>query len=65
MKNGDSTPITCLLTTAELRDREAHLLAQFRSAVLEAEELPEGYALPPATGRICKSIHLDCSLAQR
>jgi len=32
------------LTTPELRDREAKLLAQFRSAIVEAGELQEGYA---------------------
>jgi hypothetical protein len=32
------------LTTAELRSREAQLLTQFRSAVVEAEELQEGYS---------------------
>ena len=37
-------PIACSLTTAEFRDREAKLLAQFRSAVIETEELHEGYA---------------------
>ena len=40
----DSTPIVCSLTTVELRDREATLLAQFRSAIIETEELQEGYA---------------------
>ena len=45
MKNLDNTPIACSLTTAEFRDREAKLLAQFRSAVIETEELQEGYAL--------------------
>lgn len=40
----DDTPIACSLTTIELRDREATLLAQFRSAVIETEELQEGYA---------------------
>ncbi len=40
----DNTPIACSLTTVELRDREATLLAQFRSAVIETEELQEGYA---------------------
>jgi hypothetical protein len=40
----DNTPITCSLTTVEWRDREATLLAQFRSAVIETEELQEGYA---------------------
>ena len=37
-------PIACYLTGAELREREATLLAQFRSAVIETEELPNGYA---------------------
>ena len=32
------------MTSAELREREATLLAQFRSAVIETEELPGGYA---------------------
>jgi hypothetical protein len=40
----DNTPIACSLTTVELRDREATLFAQFRSAVIETEELQEGYA---------------------
>lgn len=40
----DNTPIACSLTTLEWRDREATLLAQFRSAVIETEELQEGYA---------------------
>jgi hypothetical protein len=43
MKSLDNTPVACSLTTAEFRDREAKLLAQFRSAVVEAEELQEGY----------------------
>ena len=45
MKNGpDDMPIACCLTSAELREREASLLTQFRSAVIETEELPDGYA---------------------
>jgi hypothetical protein len=40
----DDMPIGCCLTSAELREREATLLAQFRSAVIETEELPDGYA---------------------
>jgi hypothetical protein len=40
----DSTPIGCSLTAAELRDREAKLLTEFRSGVIETEELQEGYA---------------------
>ena len=44
MKNLHNMPIACSLTTAEFRDREAKLLAQFRSAVVEVEELQEGYS---------------------
>jgi hypothetical protein len=45
MKQGsDDMPIVCCLTSAELREREATLLAQFSSAVIETEELQEGYA---------------------
>src|SRR5215470_15320411 len=40
----DNVPVACSLTTPELRQREATLLAQFRSAVLETEELPHGFA---------------------
>jgi hypothetical protein len=40
----DNTPIACSLTNVEWRDREATLLAQFRCAVMETEELQEGYA---------------------
>ena len=43
MKTLDNVPIICSLTTAELRDRQAKLLAQFRSAVVEVEEVEEGY----------------------
>src|ERR1700745_4212234 len=44
MKGLANLPLVCCLTTAELRDREATLLAQFRSGVVETEELPDGYA---------------------
>jgi hypothetical protein len=45
MKHGsDDLPIACSLTSAELRRREATLLARFRSAVIGTEELPDGYA---------------------
>lgn len=44
MKERDTIPILCSLTSAELREREATLLAQFRSAVVATEELQEGYA---------------------
>jgi len=44
MNNLDKLPIACSLTSAELREREATLLAQFRAAIIKTEELQEGYA---------------------
>ena len=45
MKHGaDDKLIACCLTSTELREREATLLAQFRSAVMATEELPDGYS---------------------
>ncbi len=45
MKHGsDDLPIACCLTSPELRERAATLLAQFSSAVIEIEELRDGYA---------------------
>lgn len=36
-------PIACRLSDAELREREATLLAQIKSAVIATEELQDGY----------------------
>ena len=44
MKSLDKTPIACSLTTTELRDRKARLLAQFNALIVETEELQDGYA---------------------
>lgn len=44
MKDRETPPIACSLTTVELRDRAATLLALFRSATIETEELKEGFA---------------------
>jgi len=44
MKNLDKLPIACSLASAELREREATLLAQFRAAIVKTEELEDGYA---------------------
>jgi hypothetical protein len=37
-------PVACGLTSAERREREATLIAQFSSAVIGTEELRDGYA---------------------
>ena len=44
MKNLDNLPIACSLEAAELRERETTLRTQFRSGVVETEELADGYA---------------------
>ena len=58
MKHGsDDIPIACCLTSAELREREATLLAQFRSAVIGTEELRDGYAFRlPGDGKWIATI---------
>jgi hypothetical protein len=66
MKNGsDDMPIACCLTSAELREREATLLAQFRSAVIGTEELRDGYAFRvPGDGK-CIAMIAKMIVAER
>ena len=60
MTNLDKLPIACSLTSAELREREATLLAQFRAAIVKTEELQDGYAfhIPGDGERICQVAEL-------
>jgi len=44
MKSHDNPPIACSLASSEFHDRQAGLLARFRAAVVEAEELQEGWS---------------------
>jgi hypothetical protein len=44
MNNLDKLPIACSLTSPELREREATLLAQFGAAIIKTEELQDGCA---------------------
>ena len=44
MNSLESSPIVCSLTNAELCQREAELLTRFKAAVIETEELQDGYA---------------------
>jgi len=41
----DEIPVACCLSDSELRIREATLLAQFKAALIEREELDDGYLL--------------------
>jgi hypothetical protein len=53
-------PIACRLSDPELRQREATLLAQFKSAVFSTEELPDGYAFHSLGDK--KTMVLVCEL---
>jgi hypothetical protein len=66
MKNdSDDLPIACCLTSAELREREATLLAQFRSVVIRTEELRDGYAFRvPGDGK-CIAMIAKMIVAER
>jgi hypothetical protein len=53
----DDAPIACSLTGVELRDREATLVAQFRSGLIRTEELQEGFAfLIPGDGERIRQV---------
>jgi hypothetical protein len=63
--DSDDMPIACGLTSAEQREREATLLTKFRSAVIEIEELPNGYAFRvPGDGKRVSMI-ADLIVAER
>lgn len=64
-ERSDNTPIACSLTTAELRDREATLLAEFRSAVVETEELQDGYAFRLSGDRNWIGLIAELIVAER
>jgi hypothetical protein len=61
MKNRfEGLPMACSLTSAEFRDREVTLIERFRSAVIETEDLHDGYAFRlPGDGEL---IHLVARL---
>jgi hypothetical protein len=63
-RSGDM-PIACYLTSAELREREATLLAQFRSVVIETEELRDGYAFRLPGEKRWLALVADLIIAER
>ena len=66
MKHGsDDMPIACGLTSAELGERVATLFAQFRSAVIETEELRDGYAFRVPGDRKWVAIIAEMIVAER
>ena len=66
MKPGpEHMPITCCLTSAELREREATLLAEFKAAVIETEELADGYAFRVPGDRKAVAMIAEMIVAER
>jgi hypothetical protein len=64
LKSGD-IPIARTLTDVEFRRREATLLAQFKSAVIATEELPNGYAFRAPGDKKWIAVVVDLIVAER
>lgn len=58
-------PVACCLSDAELRNREATLLAQFRSALINTGEIEDGCAFRVPGDRKCLAVVADLILAER
>lgn len=56
----DEIPVVCCLSDEEMRNREATLLAQFRSALVTTEEVSDGYLFRIPSDK--KSIALAAEL---
>ena len=66
MKQESGTlPVACGLTDSEFRKREATLLAQFKSAVIATEELPDGYAFRVPGDKKGMALVCELILAER
>jgi hypothetical protein len=61
----DDMPVACCLTSAELREREETILAQFRSAVIDTEELLNGYAFRVSGDRKSVALTAEMIVAER
>jgi hypothetical protein len=61
----DDVPIACSLSDVEFRRREATLLAQFKSAVIATEELPDGYAFRIPGDQKWIAVAADLIVAER
>jgi hypothetical protein len=62
--NGE-IPVACTLLDAERREREATLIAQFKSAVIATEELPDGYVFHLPGGEKWMRIVSELIVAER
>jgi hypothetical protein len=66
MRQGSADiPVACDLLDAERREREATLIAQFKSAVIATEALPDGYAFRLPGGERWMRIVSELIVAER
>jgi hypothetical protein len=61
----DENPVACCLSDAELGQREATLLAQFKDALISTEELPDGYAFRISGEKRWLAVVADLIIAER
>ena len=61
----DDVPVACSLLDAEFRKRKTTLIAQFRSALIATEELPDGYAFRILGDRKWIAIAAELMAAER
>jgi hypothetical protein len=60
-----SIPIACTLSDPERREREATLIAQFRSGVISVEELADGYTFQVPGHKNWLALVSDLMIAER
>jgi hypothetical protein len=63
-ESGD-IPVACRWSDAELREREATLLAQFKSAVIATKALSDGYAFRVPGDKKWIAVVAELMLAER
>lgn len=61
----DDIRVACDLTDAELRKREATLLAHFKSALIATQELPDGYVFRVPGDKKCMAVVWELIVAER
>jgi hypothetical protein len=61
----DDNPVACCLSDAELCQREATLLAQFKSALTATDELADGYAFRIPGEKMRLALVADLMIAER
>jgi len=61
----DDIRVACCLSDAELRKREATLLAQFKSALIATEELPDGYVFRVPGDKKWMAVVWELMVAER